>query len=388
MKLQLHLQRLDHLSEKLISNFYFDYNATAPFAENVKSELAKGAFYCNPSAFYASGKRSKALIDQTKNFLQRFFNTADEVIFHSGATEGINLIIKGSQPSHFIYVGTDHSAVQSCAEFLAQGKTQVHEVGVNSEGEILYSQLTELLKTHQAQKVLVNITWVNNETGVVADLSQLKKLKEQYQFILHIDGAQAPGKIADYKNVASYADALTFSGHKFGALTGIGFSFIKKSLALIPQIHGGGQQLNLRSGTENTLGIYTLQLALEELAQKFNPEQLAEAKNYLENSLKNELGEQIIVTGEKATRNLNTINLIFKRLPSDQMLMMFDMKKIELSAGSACSSGRLKPSRVLTKMGFGNLAQHGLRFSFSPTMTKADAKLYNEAILSVFKQVK
>lgn len=388
MKLQLqHLPPLDHLSEKLISNFYFDYNATAPFAENVKSELAKGAFFSNPSAFYASGKRSKAIIDQTKDYLKKTFHTSHEVVFHSGATEGINFYLKGCKPDLFIYISTDHSAVRSIAEYLTKENCLVHEIEVNQNGEIKFSQLEDILKKAQAKNILVNITWVNNETGVVADLSSIKKVKEKYSFNLHIDAAQAPGKIADFTNIPEYAEALTFSGHKFGALTGTGFTFIKNN-NVQPLIHGGGQQNNLRSGTENVLGIFSLQLALSELLQQFNAEELSAAKNLVEVELKNALQNEILIIGEKAVRNLNTINLIFKKLPSDQMLMMFDMKKIELSAGSACSSGRLKPSHVLSKMGFGNLAQHGLRFSFAPTMNRADAKKYSEAILSVFNQVK
>lgn len=387
MKLQLQiLPRLDHLSEKLISNFYFDYNASAPFAENVKNELAKGAFYSNPSSFYQSGKNSKSLTENAKSFLQQTFHSTHEVVFHSGATEGINFVLKGVRPDHLIYISTDHSAVRSCAEYLVTQNCSIHEIAVNENGEINFSQLEDVLSQLKNNNVLLNITWVNNETGVVANLNSVIKLKEKFSFTLHLDAAQAPGKIAHFAKLPEEAEAVTFSGHKFGALTGTGFSLIKKDLKLIPLIHGGGQQNNWRSGTENTIGILSLHLAMEELLNKFNPPELAEAKKIIESDLKQNLGDQIIVTGEKTVRNLNTINLIFKKLPSDQMLMLFDLKKIELSAGSACSSGRLKPSHVLTKMGFGNLALHGLRFSFSPHMTRSDAKLYSEAILSVFKQ--
>lgn len=387
MKLLLQiLPRLDHLSEKLISNFYFDYNASAPFAENVKNELAKGAFFSNPSAFYSSGKKSKSIIDGAKSYLQKTFQTSHEVVFHSGATEGINFVSKGCGAEHFLYVSTDHSAVRACADFMATQNCKTHEINVNQNGEIDFTQLENVLDQLKNKKILLNITWVNNETGVVADLVRVKNLKDKFGFMLHLDGAQAPGKIADFTKIPVEAEAITFSGHKFGALTGIGFSFLSKSLTLSPLIHGGGQQNNLRSGTENTLGIYSLQLALEELIQNFKPQELTEAKKLIETNLKQSLGEQIIITGEEAPRNLNTINLIFKKSTSDKLLVMFDLKKIELSAGSACSSGRLKPSHVLSKMGYGDLAHHGLRFSFSPYMKLADAKIYSEVILSVFKQ--
>ena len=176
--------------------------------------------------------------------------------------------------------------------------------------------------------------------------------------------------------LSSALDSYTFSGHKFGALKGVGFSFVKKVIEISPLLVGGNQQLGLRAGTENALGIYSLKLALEDMKDQFSANNLLIAKNEIESKLIKLVGNKgEVVAVNSAHRNLNTIFLILYGLKAEVLSVKFDLLGVDLSTGSACSSGIIKENRILMSMGYSyEDSRSALRFSFSPLMTTVDAQ--------------
>jgi cysteine desulfurase len=378
---------------KLINNrLYFDYNATSPLAKSVKDLLARGDFPFNSSSIHTSGKNSRREILNSITSIQKVFHTSYLPIFHSGATEGINLCLQGrvrkilseGKLPFLIALSTDHSAVLNTIKSFKDVPFEI--LSVDKNGNPNLNELQEILSANKQHEFVVNLTWINNETGIVLEIDNLISIFKPFSAFLHLDSAQAPNKIKNWFNLPAGLDAYTFSSHKFGGLTGCGFSFLKDEKSILPIIYGGGQQSGLRGGTENALGIISTSLALEEIAL-FEPKLQEVPKNIIESQLLKELGDRIIIVGQGSIRNLNTINLIWKPQPSDQILVHFDLAQMDISAGSACSSGRLKGSHVLKAMGYETYSHHGLRFSFSPQMTQSDAVLWGDKIVSLFQSL-
>ncbi|MBF0299836.1 MAG: aminotransferase class V-fold PLP-dependent enzyme, partial [Oligoflexia bacterium] len=355
------------------------------------------------------------------------------VLFHSGATEGINLLVKGwalnlkkSKSSHnnfFYFSDVDHSAVWNLQDDLhlyapetistndeKNGKIKTVRIAVNSCGEYEFnyelfasSNFGSSSGSNSASNVgsdlnlninrLLNFTYVNNETGVVNSLEKVVNLKQKYpELLIHVDAVQLLGKVNNFKLLDPHIDFYTFSGHKFGALTGIGFSLIKKGTEkfIHPLITGGGQQSNLRSGSENFYGVYSLMKALQYLEKHFSYEEQLRAKKYFENELKkflkdNNRGE--IVGIDAKERDLTTIMFIVYDCKSDILQMAFDLAGIDVSRGSACKAQTAEVSRVLLAMGYSvDMAKKAIRISFSTYMTLKKAQQYFQKVKNILER--
>ncbi len=383
--------------------FYLDYNATAPWTHSVKEWLSSGAVpYGNPSSQHQLGKQSRRLIRETTDFLFEFFLISQdyfEIYYHSGASESINHIYKGAalsalehkRPLQVIYFKTDHSCMVNQHKSLELLGVTVHELDVDTDGMPKNSDWIDRIALLKGN-CLINLMWSHNETGVVWPvLEYCKKLKEKKSDLwIHIDGVQAPGKInCSLKDLQQYVDAVTYSGHKFGALKGVGMTFLRQTFPLRGIIEGGGQQKGRRSGTENVTGVYSLQLALKDMGSA-NPaylEKVNESRHLFEKILIENLGQKIEIVGAKATRNSNTSSLIFPAAKSDTMLTALDLESLCVSSGSACSSGATIPNRVLMHMGrTKEQAMSSLRFSFSPELGPEMAKEIAQKSLKCFNR--
>ncbi len=383
--------------EKLTSNrYYFDYNATSPFAAPVLDWLSKGDFaFSNPSSVHLSGKKVSKEIRNVRKYLLELFGLDQnvfELYFHSGATEGINNFLKGtafygfkkSLKYHYFYTSTDHSCVANSLEDCRDLGHHVEAIDVDQSGTLNRISLEKKL-THNS---IVNFTWVNNESGVVFPLEWARELKEKTGCLIHVDAVQAVGKVENWNKLEKEVDAYTFSAHKFGALKGVGFSFIKKSVEIAPLIRGGGQQFGLRSGTENSLGILSIPLALEEIKKTFQFQNQISGKNYLEKNLIDLLGDKgEIVAALNPHRNGQTIYFILYDTKAQISAMAFDMAGMDVSNGSACSSGAVIPSRVLLAMGKTEKeALSAIRLSFSHSFNLEDAKTFWPLIKDVIQK--
>ncbi len=363
------------------ARFYCDYNATSPFAHSVREWLAKGEFVDkNPSSLHSSGKQARKVINSVSSFLFKTFHldeTLFNLIYHSGATEGINLIFLGyaaacearGVKAHFIFSSIDHTISFDLGKALKARGHKVTFFKVNGNGEYDENQISSLLVKNEP--TLLNYLLVNNEIGLYWPLSKIQKLKEKFNFDIHVDSSQSVGKIPDFCQLENFVDAYSFSGHKFGTLKGVGFSFIKKNFLSEPILYGGGQQQKLRPGTENAVGVESIKIALTEMVNTYDFKKNSEVRTHLEAKIKEWSGGKItIVAQNNQQRASNTIFFVHPSVANDILLAAFDLKGIEVSAGSACTSGSTLPSRVLQNLGYSEtLAKNGIRLSFDPRWT-------------------
>jgi cysteine desulfurase len=388
------------LEKSTLKRYYFDYNASSPLADSVTDYIAKGDFsFGNPSSLHGTGKRSRLIVEDARDALFKIFGLKNthRLIFHSGATEGLNTIIKGllsecrkkEEKCEFFYSLVDHSCIHTLGGFALESSSKVTLMNVDKNG-CLDFDIEAAVENSKAHKILICITEVNNESGVIWDLARFIKLKEKYpqKVYLCVDSVQSPGKLKDFNHLSSVVDYYTYSGHKLGALKGIGISFIREAAPFVPLLLGGGQQGALRSGTENILGIKSFVLALEELLLKQDIHETIKGRKLLESLIVGLIGDKgEVVALNTPHRSSNTIQLIIYDKRSSNMARAFDISKIDVSTGSACSSGIVKPSRILTAMGYTELeGRSSIRLSFSPYLNEKDAQSYFQVISPILKR--
>lgn len=262
---------------------------------------------------------------------------------------------------------------------------------VDKDGVFDTDELIKNIRQQESQgrDCFTNFTYINNESGIVWPLTLAERVKAETKSFIHIDAVQLVGKITNWNYLSPKIDAYTFSGHKFGAMKGVGFSFVKKETKFSPLLVGGNQQLGLRAGTENALGVYSLKLALEDINEHFNGAELFEARNYIESKLIELMGDKGQVVGlHSPQRNINTIFIVLYGQKAETLSAKFDLQGVDLSTGSACSSGIIKENRILMSMGFNaEDSRSSLRFSFSPLMTKSDSVKYFDKIETVISLI-
>ncbi len=358
----------------MIKPTYLDYNATVPILKEVKKSLidCMNEGPINASSVHYYGRKGKEIIDVAKTNISNLINTnKNNLIFTSSATEAINLLFNNFKT--IVTSSIEHLAV------LSSSKSD-HIFPVNQNGVVDLNYLETYLKklTKNNKQTLVSVMWVNNETGVIQPIKDVVKLAKKYDCLVHCDAAQALGKIKiNFEDTG--LDFLTLSGHKIGAPTGIGALVANNKINLTPQIFGGGQEQGMRAGTENILGIKGFGEAAKLItSSKTNTSTKVKfLRDYFEKKIKN-LSPETIIFGEKANRVANTLLLALPKIPGDLALMKLDLESFSVSSGSACSSGKISKSHVVSAMGYDNLALNSIRFSFPPN----DAILHSESLIT------
>lgn len=358
---------------------YLDYNATTPIDFKVLEAMLpflKDNF-ANPSSTHHSGQKVNKELKRAREEIADFINAeAKEVIFTSGATEAINIAIKGIAESysakgkHIITVSTEHNAVLYTCKHLESKGFEVTYLSVKECGLI---DIDELKRNIRTDTILVSIMFVNNETGVIQPIKEISKITHEKEIIFMTDATQAAGKIEiDVDELG--VDLLCFSGHKMYAPKGIGALYVKNKIELSPQTHGGGHEQGLRSGTLNVPGIIGLakacKIAKEEMEK--NRKEISSLRYTLENELLKL--SNTFLNGDSEKRIYNTSNICFKG--QDANILIGRMKDVAVSNGSACSSAVVEPSHVLTSMGLSEEdAFASLRFSLGKYSTFDDVEI-------------
>lgn len=356
--------------------------------------------FANPASQHTDGKQSRKIINQAKSFLFDFFHlkeTQFSLYFHSGATEGLNTIThhfvlkaeKEKRPLILAYAQGDHPAVVETCRNAHSAISFI--LKRNQNGDYLHDEnfleLKRLKEEHPSALVLYHHLWLHNEIGVVSPLNEILRFKEIPDLFISVDAVQTVGKFHQYRDLRPEIDFYTYSAHKFGALKGIGFSFIHSSIQLTPLILGGGQQSRLRSGTENVMGVHSIKLALEDM-KSFDLAQVGEFKEKLIEHFREWLKDKGALVGDKCLHpSLNTIYFYLNNLSSDIALAMFDISGIEISAGSACSSGAAKESEILLSLNLKKAAKNGLRLSLGPTFSQADYDWLTSRLDDLFARI-
>lgn len=357
---------------------YFDNNASTvcleSVAESVRLALTNG--YGNPSSAHARGALARQALRNAREMIARFlYCEPEQIIFTSGATESNNSLLKNAAKSTAEPViascAVEHPSVKRMLEvFEAAGMAKVVWLPVDSNGlipmRILESALSE-------RPTLLSLQWVNNETGVIQPIGLISELCKRYQVPLHVDAAQAVGRIPIALNELNI-EFLTFSGHKLHAPMGVGVTYVRSPRGLSPDIWGGDQEFGLRAGTENFPAIAGLATACEERGKTLSESiaYMASLRDQFEGRLLREF-DSVQINGMDAPRICNTSNFRFEGVDGQALMAQLDRAGVRCSQTSACSSNRPEPSRVLRAMGLTeDEAFASLRFSFSVLNTRAE----------------
>lgn len=332
---------------------YLDYNATAPLHKNVIKKIQNFKFeeFGNPSSVHKIGRNSKKILEEVRrNILSALKAKNYDLIFTSGATESNNLAIKGfikkNNINTIFSLQTEHASVIDVVKNL---DIQKKFFNINSNGNVNLKEIEELL-SKQVNPFLVSIMFANNESGIIHPINEIAKIVRKYKGIIHCDGVQGLGKIEiDLDSLD--VDLFSISSHKIGGPTGVGALLINTRNNISPEIIGGGQEKNLRSGTENFLGIVGFGEVINEvnnLAKICNSE-IKNNRDLLEANLK-KLSNEIKIFGEDTNRLANTCYFAYPSMTSENQVIALDQKGICVSSGAACSSGKVEPSHVLKAM--------------------------------------
>jgi len=349
---------------------YLDANATTPITPQVIEAMMpwlRGG-YENPSGAHRGAKLAREAIDRARAQVAAMIGAgADEIVFTGCGTESVNTALFSMDrlcgPGHALVSAIEHSAVLRAAATMHRETVRIPCL---PDGRIDLAAAAELI--HGA--AFVSVMTANNETGVIQPLTEISVLAREAGIPLHTDAVQAAGKIPVDVNAPGVA-MLSLSAHKFGGPKGVGALFVRGGLAFSPLIHGGGQEGGRRSGTENTAGIVAMGAAAE-LAGNSMP--APSARDTFERELAATL-DGLVFNGASSPRLPNTSHVSIEGCDAAGMLILLDEAGVACSAGSACMTGKSKPSHVQLAMGIDEArARTSLRISFLRDATEMDAQ--------------
>ncbi len=340
---------------------YLDYNATAPVRPSIlEAWAALSGLPLNPSSAHRAGRQANKLVEDARASIASHLGAfANEVVFCGSATEANNQVLRAFATTHRLLVSAiEHPSIAKTASLLGASVLPVDGQGL-VKVDLLAAQLAAL----DGQPALVSVMLANNETGVIQPLAEIATLCKTYGALLHTDAVQALGKMPlDWGLLG--ADMMTLSAHKAGGRVGAAALLIRNDLPIKPLLTGGGQELGRRAGTENVAAIAAFGQVVAEVAAAPQAQAWAGWRDQLADQLLAAC-PQAVVFGTEAARLPNTLQIAMPGVSSETQLMHFDLAGFAVSAGSACSSGRIEPSPVLLAMGVApELAKTAIRLSF------------------------
>lgn len=363
---------------------YLDNNATTPVDPRVASVLIEELTGppANPSSIHSYGQQARNQLVRARRSVATHFGVAPkEVIFTSGGTEALNLLLRGLFPTpsgHLITSTTEHSAVKQTVEQLEKQGLSVSWLTPSSEGALSAAQVEAAIRQDSR---CIALMAANNETGVKHPIEAIAKIAEMRRIPLIVDGVALLGK--EPISIPQGVSAIAFSGHKIHAPKGIGLAIVRQGLPLVEQITGGAQEVGRRAGTENLGGILALAKAIELLAseQPAAMTRMERLRDQLEGEVLRAIPQTVVNGG--GPRIVNTSNISFLGIDVEALMMSLDMEGVAISHASACASGSLEPSHVILGMGLGQKrALSSLRFSLSRMTTEAEIERATKLIIA------
>ncbi|MDD6489527.1 MAG: cysteine desulfurase NifS [Clostridia bacterium] len=349
--------------------------------------------YGNPSSLYKLGIQSRKAVDTARETVANCINAEPrEIFFLSGGSEADNWAIKGAAElgarkgkKHIISSKFEHHAVLHTLEYLEKHGFEVTLLDVHKDGLVRPEELENAIREDTA---LVTIMTANNEIGTIQPVKELAAICKKHNVLFHTDAVQAVGTIPiDVKDIG--CDMLSMSGHKFHGPKGVGAIYIRKGIILPNLIHGGAQERGMRAGTENIAGVVGMSVALKESCEKMA------VRNARLEKMRDRLIDGLLkinrshINGDRISRLPGNVNMCFEGVEGESLLLMLDMKGIEASSGSACTSGSLDPSHVLLAIGLPHEIAHGsLRLTFSDDNTEEDIDEILTAVPSVVEKLR
>ena len=343
-----------------------DANATEALRPAARDAmLAALALGGNPSSIHGGGRAARSLIEKARRTVAERFGAAPaDVVFTSGGTEANALAIHGLSPGRRVLVAaTEHAAVRAAAP-------EALVIPVLPDGRLDLAVLEDLLA--QGGPALVCVMAANNESGVLHPLADVARLCREQGALLHVDAVQSAGRLPPQPGLA---DSLAISGHKLGGVPGAGALILAPGLHLPPLIAGGGQERGRRGGTEPLPAIVALGAAL---AESYDAARIASLRDAIEAGILL-LAPGAIIAGRSAPRLPNTSLAILPGVKGETQVIALDLAGVRVSAGAACSSGKVAASHVLEAMGFGAEAACGIRISLPWNAPEDAPKRFLEA---------
>lgn len=363
-----------------MQKIYLDHNATTPVHPEVLKAILPyyEAEFGNASSIHSFGRKAREAVEGAREKVAKLIGPCEsvDIVFTSGGTESDNFAIKGvasasrNKGRHIITSKIEHLAVLSVCEFLGKNGYEVTYLPVDEYGTI---DIDELKNTIRADTILISIIFANNEVGTIQPIEEIAEIAYEKGILFHTDAVQAVGKIPiDVEKMG--IGLLSMSAHKIYGPKGVGALYINKKANITSFIHGGHHERNRRAGTENVPGIVGFGKACE-LAQRDMGKELTRLtalRDRLWNGIARNV-KDVKMNGHPTKRLPNTLNVSFKYVEGESIILNLDLKEIATSSGSACTSGSLEPSHVLKAMGVETaVAQGSVRFSLGRANTQAD----------------
>lgn len=378
-----------------MKNVYMDYSATTYVKPEVLEEMLPyfTQKFGNPSSFYGISRETKKAIDKAREQVAKGLNCLpDEVYFTGGGSEADNWAIKGiasahkNKGNHIITTKVEHHAVLHTCQYLEKNGFEVTYLDVDEEGFI---RLEDLKNAITDKTILVSIMFANNEIGTIQPIKEIGEICKEKKIFFHTDAVQAVGNVpVDVRELN--IDMLSLAGHKIYGPKGIGVLYIKKGIKIDNLIHGGGQEKNRRAGTENIASIVGLGKAIE-----LATENLDEYMKKL-TALRDKLMDGLLkipytrLNGPRGDKRLpGNVNVCFRFIEGESILLSLDFKGVCASSGSACTSGSLDPSHVLLAIGLPHEIAHGsLRLTMGSGSTEEDVDYVLEVVPPIIERLR
>ncbi len=365
---------------------YLDHAATTPMlAEVVEAMSAQLSRLGNASSLHGSGRAARRTVEESRETLAAALGARpSEVVFTSGGTESDNLAIKGiyrarhradPRRTRVLTTTVEHHAVLDPVQWLGtDAGAQVELVPVDRGGRVDLAALRTSIARDPESVALVSIMWANNEVGTLQPVAEVAAVAAEFAIPVHTDAVQACGQVpVDF--AAAGVDAMTVTGHKIGGPFGVGALVVRRELDVVPLLHGGGQERDIRSGTLDVPAVVGFARAAE-LVAKTRCEHAAHLEGLRDRMIDGIAAAvpDAVLNGPRGQERLpGNVHFSFPGCEGDSLLMLLDAQGIECSTGSACSAGVPQPSHVLLAMGRDEaLARGSLRFTLGRTSTESD----------------
>jgi cysteine desulfurase len=380
---------------------YLDHAATTPMlAEAITAVSRAMGQVGNPSSLHGAGRAARRSIEESRELLAASLGARpSEVILTAGGTESDNLAVKGifwarraadPRRRRVIASSIEHHAVMDAVEWLVEHEgADVTWLPVDAHGLVAPAALRAALARNPESVALVTVMWANNEVGTVQSINELAAVAHEYDVPMHTDAVQAVGAVpVDF--AASGVDALTMTGHKLGGPPGAGALLLRRDVACVPLLHGGGQEREVRSGTLNVPGAVGLAVATSLAVER---REVVAARVA---ALRDAIVDGVLAAvpdarlhGHPTARLPGIANLTFPGCEGDALLMLLDARGVECSTGSACSAGVAQPSHVIIALGATPAQARGsLRFSLGHDSTAADVDAAVAAIVPAVERAR
>ncbi len=374
---------------------YADNSATTRLKPEVLNEMMPYLTeeYGNPSSIYSmSATPRKAIEDARVKVAAAIGAEPSEIIFTSGATESDNWAIKGAAQiapegkKHIISSKIEHHAVLHSLKALEKEGFEVTYLDVDEYGRV---NPEDVLNAIREDTCLITIMYANNEIGTIEPVSEIGKIAKEKGILFHTDAVQAIGNV-EINVKEENIDMLSLSAHKFYGPKGVGALYIRKGVKLFPYMDGGAQERKKRAGTENTAGIVGLGKAIELACQNISAktEKLAEMRDELIRIIEEKI-PYVRLNGHRTERLAGNVNMCFRFIEGEALLLSLDLVGISASSGSACTSGSLDPSHVLLAIGLPHEIAHGsLRVSLGDFNTMEDIHYIADSLVTIVERLR